>query len=198
MRLDYLFHCRGNLGKIWGKGNNRRKKQLISIPSSGKLPLKPGFIGQLGTLIPLETACVNVWMVGQLREGKQAYRKPTALWSEVASSPWHQETVSGCMPSTHEERVLGGGNYSRIRRDPTLCLEPLPPERCFLPVRASSLLVIQTLGGFHPGLHVYKDLLLGAATLCVQFLAFQLDDSCFHCFLHVRPPWETKDWVQSR
>lgn len=141
MRLDYLFHCRGNLGEIWGKGNNRRKKQLISIPSSGKLPLKPGFIGQLGTLIPLETACVNVWMVGQLREGKQAYRNPPALWSEAASSPWHQETVSGCMPSTHEERVLGGGNYSRIRRDPTLCLfclerasarEVLPPCQGFL------------------------------------------------------------------
>lgn len=67
MRLGYLCHCRRN----WGKGDNRKKEYFISIPSPGKLPLNPAFIGQLGVLIPLETVCkcLDAWSAEEREAG---------------------------------------------------------------------------------------------------------------------------------
>lgn len=100
MRLGYLCHFRSET--VRGKGDNGKKEHFISTPSLGKVPLKPAFVGQLGAFIPLETVCVSVWMLGQLRKGKQADRKPPA-------------------PSTACRRMSAGEDRSSgSRRDPTL------------------------------------------------------------------------------
>lgn len=80
-------------------GGKKEKKRVDFYSFLGEILYKPAFMGQLGTLVPLEPACVNVWRLGQLREGNQAYGNSPALWAEALDGPWHQETLSEYVPS---------------------------------------------------------------------------------------------------
>lgn len=149
MRLNCLCYCRdGTIG-----GGIEGKKRVDFYSFLGDIPYKPASVGQVAIPVPLETACVNVWRFGQLKERNQAYWKSPALWAEALRVPSTRRLcLRTCRVWYAEGWVLGEIFRSQERSNgPSLppTWKQLLSESCFLPthqgfIRSLKPVVIST------------------------------------------------------